>query len=124
MNLISFQFFLKRLQKFSLLTWLVMGSAALVTSCGTYLQNDPPAQPLEWKADSREGRFTPSEIKSLFTAETEIIGGKKFPKSKPTIKGIYNGANAPARLIAEYGVFSAGAEMRGRSEERRVGKEC
>jgi hypothetical protein len=41
------------------------------------------------------------------------VGGKTFPESKAPLKFIYNATNAPEKFKSEYGVFNAGAEIKG-----------
>jgi hypothetical protein len=90
-----------------------IGAGLLVASCGHYSPDEVQSQTLDWKSDAKEGRFTSAEVASLFSTETEVIAGKKFPKSKPTMKSIYNKTNAPEKFKQEHGELSAGAEMKG-----------
>ena len=92
---------------------LGIGVGLLLASCGHYTSEEIRSETRDWKTDNKDGRFTAAELTSLLSAETEVVGGKKFPKSKPTLKFVYGKNNVPEKFRAEHGVITAGAEMKG-----------
>jgi|GEM_PF-5686586 len=103
--------------KKSLLTSLTIGLAAtpllFVASCGTQTGDESESRVEAWKPNPRTERFTDAEVASVYSTATKVVGGKKLPESKPTLKAIYTAANAPAKFKTEFGDFTSGAEIKG-----------
>jgi hypothetical protein len=87
---------------------------AMIASCGR--ENDganPYSELNDWKAQPKDQLFSSAEIASVYSTATENREGKSFPASKPPLRSLYTYANAPDAFKAEYGQFTAGAEIKG-----------
>lgn len=93
------------------------GSVALLSqSCGRQDKESSDSTEstlLEWKSQPYSQRFTQNEIDQVHSTATKTVAGKTFPASKAALKKVYDDKTANAAFKAEWGEFTAGAEVKG-----------
>ena len=101
----------KNISRIKAISCALMLSVAF--SCGHQNDEKQNAEIFSWKDNPVQNRFTQAEISKVYSTDTELIDGKRFPVSKPLLKNFFPFASATPEFKNEWGNFTAGGEIKG-----------